>query len=156
MDPTHPSEVGVLLKRYRRAASLSQEALAERAALSARVVSDIERGGIQAPQHDTVTRLADALTLPEPERAAFARAVPRRPGPRAPLDPERPALATGPHGAPAPRSLAHPTTGLPTSLTPLVGREREVEAVTDLLLRVPHRVILRRGAGLDPTAWRRS
>jgi len=71
MDPTHPSEVGVLLKRHRRAASLSQEALAERAALSARVVSDIERGVIQAPQRDTVARLADALTLPAPERAAF-------------------------------------------------------------------------------------
>jgi len=64
MDPAQPSEFGALLKRYRRAASLSQEALAERADLSARVVSDIERGVIRSPQHDTVTRLADALTLP--------------------------------------------------------------------------------------------
>jgi len=135
MDPTHPSEVGVLLKRYRRAASLSQEALAERAALSARVVSDIERGVIQAPQHDTVARLADALTLPAPERAAFEQAVPPRHGPRATRDPERPVLATGPHESPAPPSLASPTTGLPTLLTPLVGREREVAAVTDLLRR---------------------
>ncbi len=135
MDPAHPSEFGALLKRHRRSAGLSQETLAERAALSARVVSDIERGVIQAPQRDTVTRLADALTLPAPERAAFARAVPPRHGPLSARAPERAVLATGPHGSSALRSLASPATGLPAPLTPLVGREREVAAVVDLLRR---------------------
>ena len=45
---------GSLLRRYREAASLTQEALAERARLSARAISDLERGVKHTPRHDTV------------------------------------------------------------------------------------------------------
>ena len=38
------SSSGAFLKRYRLAAGLSQEALAARAGLSARTISDLERG----------------------------------------------------------------------------------------------------------------
>ena len=38
------SSFGALLKHYRLAAGLSQEALAARASLSARTISDLERG----------------------------------------------------------------------------------------------------------------
>jgi len=135
MDPTQHVEFGALLKRHRRAASLSQEALAELAGVSTRVVSDIERGVITAPQRDTVKGLADALGLPNEERATFAGAVPRRRGAHGAPLPARPAPSTGPHRSPAPPSLDRPTTDLPVPLTPLVGREREVAAVADLLRR---------------------
>ncbi len=133
MDSTRHAEFGVMLKRHRRAAGLSQEALAERAALSTRVVSDIERGIIKTPQRDTVKSLVDALTLPNEERATFEETVPRRRGAHgAPLL-ARPAPSTGLRGSTVPPSLDRPTTDLPVPLTPLVGRERELAVVVDLL-----------------------
>jgi transcriptional regulator with XRE-family HTH domain/tetratricopeptide (TPR) repeat protein len=61
-----------LLRRYRRATGLTQEELAERAGLSVRAVSDLERGLRRNPHQDTVQLLADALGLGEAERAALA------------------------------------------------------------------------------------
>jgi class 3 adenylate cyclase/sugar lactone lactonase YvrE len=69
-----------LVRRYRREAELTQEALAERAGLSVRLVRDIEAGSRHRPREDTVRLLADALGLSGEERAGFervAREVPR-------------------------------------------------------------------------------
>jgi transcriptional regulator with XRE-family HTH domain/tetratricopeptide (TPR) repeat protein len=82
--------VGELLRRHRLAAGLSQEALAERAGLSRRGVSDIERGLIGAPHLDTLTRLADALELTLAERNALqvsarAQRIPQVAEPSQPL-----------------------------------------------------------------------
>src|SRR3954469_457456 len=44
-----PSPIGLLLRRLRTAAALSQKELAERAGLSVRAVSDLERGVHQVP-----------------------------------------------------------------------------------------------------------
>jgi DNA-binding XRE family transcriptional regulator len=66
---------GALLRRYRQAAGLTQEDLAERAGLSVRAISDLERGLHRSPQRDTVRMLADALNLPPDERAAFEAAA---------------------------------------------------------------------------------
>ena len=41
--PANAAKAGEVLRRFRVAASLSQEALAERAGLSARGISDLER-----------------------------------------------------------------------------------------------------------------
>jgi tetratricopeptide (TPR) repeat protein/transcriptional regulator with XRE-family HTH domain len=68
---------GTLLRRYRVAAGLTQEALAARAGLSSRGISDLERGARRAPYRDTVTLLADALHLTAPERALFEHAAGR-------------------------------------------------------------------------------
>ena len=57
-EPTHFAS---LLKRYRQAAGLSQEALAARAQLSARAISDLERGINRAPRHDTLELLRHSL-----------------------------------------------------------------------------------------------
>jgi len=54
-----------LLKRYRLAAGLSQEALAARASVSARAISDLERGVYQMPRYDTLELLIGALSLSE-------------------------------------------------------------------------------------------
>src|SRR5947209_8388628 len=111
-----PAPFGVLLQRYRRAGGLTQEALAERAGLSVRGISDLERGLRRTPQRATVEMLADAFGLGAPERAALADAAPRRPAPPGPRAP-RPS----------------PPADLPTPPTPLVGRERELAAALALL-----------------------
>ena len=49
MTTTASSTFGMLLRRYRVAAALTQEGLAERAGLSARGVQDLERGVRVAP-----------------------------------------------------------------------------------------------------------
>ena len=68
-------EFGVLLRRYRQAAALSQEALAERAGISAVAVSALERGARRAPHLGTVDLLATALALEAAPRAALLAAA---------------------------------------------------------------------------------
>ena len=59
---------GALLKHYRLAAGLSQEALAARASLSARTISDLERGIHDTPRTDTLELLTSALSLSTQQR----------------------------------------------------------------------------------------
>ena len=61
---------GELLRHYRLAAYLTQEVLAERARLSVRAISDLERGIKRTPHNDTLELLATALALPAQECAA--------------------------------------------------------------------------------------
>src|SRR5207302_3118530 len=74
--PAHAQalSLGERLRCYRARAGLTQEELAERAGLSVRGLSDLERGGRRFPYPDTLARLADVLELGEPERAALLRA----------------------------------------------------------------------------------
>ena len=60
-----------LLRRLRTEAGLTQEELAEAAGLSARSVSDLERGVAQTARKDTARLLADALSLTGAARASF-------------------------------------------------------------------------------------
>src|SRR5215218_7038723 len=60
---------GELLRRHRTAAALSQEELAERAGVSVRALSDLERGVHRAPRLETVRMLAEALGLGADDRA---------------------------------------------------------------------------------------
>jgi WD40 repeat protein/transcriptional regulator with XRE-family HTH domain len=73
MEAIQPRPFAELLRRYRAAAGLTQEELAERAGLSSRGLSYLERGNRQ-PYRDTVRRLADALMLTEEERVPFVAA----------------------------------------------------------------------------------
>src|ERR1051326_1377364 len=66
-----PGLFGMLLSQYRAAAGLSQEELAERAGLSRRGISDLERGERRLPHVATVRQLADALKLDDSQRAAL-------------------------------------------------------------------------------------
>jgi predicted ATPase/DNA-binding SARP family transcriptional activator/DNA-binding XRE family transcriptional regulator len=69
---------GGLLRRLRAAAGLTQEALAERAGLSLRGISDLERGARRVPHTDTLRRLGLALELdPEAQRGLAAAAKQR-------------------------------------------------------------------------------
>ena len=62
---------GALLRRHRLAAGLTQEALAERAGVSAKAVSELERDPARRPRLASVGLLADALGLTPDERAAL-------------------------------------------------------------------------------------
>ena len=104
---TVDSRFGALLKRYRQAAGLSQEALAARADLSARAISDLERGVNHSPRSDTLELLMGALSLPEPQQVLL-RAAAHQVGVSAPEVTQRP-------------SSFH---RLPLAL-PLVGRTEE-------------------------------
>lgn len=122
---------GDLLRRYRLAAGLSQEALAERAGISVRSVSDLERGIYRAPHRDTVALLGEALALAAEDRARLERSVQRRRGPLAAVPPARIALGRG---------IAVPP-------TPLLGRDHDIAALTALLQRAEVRLVTLTGPG---------
>jgi predicted ATPase/DNA-binding XRE family transcriptional regulator len=103
---------GEVLQRLRSAAALSQEELAERAGLSRRGISDLERGRRRFPRLETVRLLADGLALTGDDRAALIAAA-------------RPALGTH---SPADRESPLPSS-LPAPLTRLIGREADVAAL---------------------------
>ncbi len=81
MDEHRHSSFGNTLRRLREAAALSQEELAERAGLSVRGVSDLERGVRTTPRLETVRMLADGLGLDDDGRKELlnARKVARAP-----------------------------------------------------------------------------
>jgi len=122
---------GSRLRRLREAAGLTQEELAARAGLTAKAVSALERGERRRPYPHTVRSLADALKLSERERALLTEAIPRRRSDAAvPVE----AATTSP-------------SSLPASLTPLLGREREVEEIVGLLGRPAVRLLTLTGPG---------
>ena len=118
-----------LLRRHRVAAGLTQEALAERAGLSTRGISDLERGARGLPRKDTLRLLLQALDLSPADRAALIAAARRPP-------------ATAPGGERADR-----LSRLPVPLTPLIGREAEVAAVSTLLNEPAVRLLTLTGPG---------
>ncbi len=66
---------GQLLRHYRLASGLSQEELAERSGLAVRTIANMERGRTCRPHRRSVRSLADALALPDPQRAQLDRAA---------------------------------------------------------------------------------
>jgi tetratricopeptide (TPR) repeat protein/transcriptional regulator with XRE-family HTH domain len=69
------AQFGQLLRQLRTSAGLSQEELAQAAALSTRTVSDLERGINLTARKETARLLADALALDRQERAGFLAAA---------------------------------------------------------------------------------
>ena len=112
------------LRRLRLAAGMTQEGLAERAGISARTVSDAERGLRVAVHGDTAQRLAAALGLFGEQSREFQ------------------AIARG-QVPPSARVSDH----LPAVPTPLLGRAQEVEQVTTTLGRADVRLLTLTGTG---------
>jgi len=131
MTAAHPRvSIGELLRQYRMASGMTQEELAERASVSARSISDLERGLDRRSRAETICLLADALHLSEEERAAFVAAARGR----APLS--------------APQTPGdHPLHNLPAPLTPLLGRARDVAAARAHLHRADVRLLTLTGPG---------
>jgi len=65
---------GTLLRRYRTAADLTQEELAERAGVSVRRLGDLERGAPHLPRPDTIALLIRALGLSPQDATTLADA----------------------------------------------------------------------------------
>lgn len=70
---------GELLRRHRVASGLTQEALAERAGVSTRGISDLERGAHGLPRQDTLQLLLDALALAPTDRATLYQSLMTQP-----------------------------------------------------------------------------
>ena len=126
MDHRIDQKLGASLKKLRLAAGLTQEELAERAGISARTVSDVERGLRTVVHHDTARRLAAALELGDQQRRQFD------------------AVARGRRVNPLPASS---TGALPMVPTPLIGRSGELKAIATVLQDPDVRLLTLTGAG---------
>ena len=71
---------GDLLRQYRTLAGMSQEALAERAGLTANAIGALERGERRRPHPHTIRSLADALALSDEAYSALIAATGERGG----------------------------------------------------------------------------
>jgi transcriptional regulator with XRE-family HTH domain len=70
------SNFGVVLKKKRREAGLSQRQLAEQAGVDFSYISKLENGRLPAPAADTAARLAKCIGCPAEELLAAARKIP--------------------------------------------------------------------------------
>ena len=126
---TEKTSFSTLLKRYRQAAGLSQESLASRSGLSARAISDLERGINRTPRYDTLELLSSALSLTAQQRILLQASA--RPEVASFLDssPELPAL------------------DIPLPPNALIGREQECSRALALLRRNSARLLTVTGPG---------
>ncbi|SDP99045.1 NB-ARC domain-containing protein [Lentzea jiangxiensis] len=111
------SEIGVLLRKYRVRAGLTQEELANRSGVSVRAISDMERGVARSPQRRTIDSLAGPLSLRSDEIAQLHKSARR-------------SRAATPSGEPVtPRRIfdSPVVAQLPPDLHDLTGREQEIE-----------------------------
>jgi predicted ATPase/DNA-binding XRE family transcriptional regulator len=114
------------LKQLRLASGMTQEELAERAGISARTVSDLERGLRAVVHPETARRLASALGLGDQERLLFE------------------ALA---RGRPAASEAAARPSALPVPPTRLLGRARELADINARLQDPEVRLLTLTGPG---------
>jgi predicted ATPase/transcriptional regulator with XRE-family HTH domain len=136
---------GELLRDHRRAAGLTQAELAERAGVSPRSISGLEREDAHIPRRDTVELLVRALGLDGPARQAFEAIVDRRRGPRLSQNQNQNqnpdaalALRSAKQGPPAADRIVEPSKhNLPRSLTSFVGREHELSELAQVLPTAP-------------------
>src|SRR6476469_3099818 len=112
MSDSNLQSFGALLKKYRIAAGLTQEELAEKAGLSTRGISDLERGIRRTPYKVTLELLAGALQLSGEERQIFKKVANRKI-----------------EGGSRPAGLTPPL----ASQLPLLGRTRELSRLLNHL-----------------------
>ena len=120
----HQRSFGQLLRRYRAGAGLTQEELAQRAGLSVRAVSDMERGHTRKPFVRSVRRLAEALELSASQQSLLIAGAEREPppGPACPAPSETGSQSLLP---PVPRQL-------PSGLPCFTGRNAELDLLDRL------------------------
>jgi predicted ATPase/transcriptional regulator with XRE-family HTH domain len=126
-----PLGFGSLLKRLRAAAGLTQEELAERAGVSARLISNLERGTNHRPRRASIDALAEGLGLGDFDRGRFM------------------ALARGRYGTPSMTAIAAPAErpDLPATADRLIGRDADVISISELLTNGAVRLATLTGPG---------
>lgn len=134
-----PAFFADLLKQHRAAARLTQEDLAELAGLSARTISDLERGITHRPYAHTVERLVKVLGLTEQEVARFRETARRVDASRDARPAQEAVLGFNIQSAQRPC--------FPIQPTPFIGRQQEVEALGALLRREEVRLLTLTGPG---------
>ena len=133
MDERQHAAFGDLLRQARLSAGLTHETLAERAGLSVRGISDLERGVIRTPRKETLEMLAVALNLPEEERREWESL--------------RRQLAVRTSGQRLSERASFAQSNIPSPLTPLIGRERETSDIFSILRRPQIRLVTLTGTG---------
>jgi predicted ATPase/DNA-binding XRE family transcriptional regulator len=138
---------GRVLREHRQSARLTQEGLAERAGVSPRSISELERGAAHIPRRDTVALLARALRLTGSDRDEFQALVDRQR-----QDVVRPARAASHDaglrwGVPPRAPRSH---NLPRSLDAFFGHDRALDELGALLAWTPL-VTLVGGGGVGKT-----
>ena len=121
MEDLSSAPFGAMLRQFRLASGLSQEALAERARMSAAGIGALERGIRRAPQRQTVALLAGALGLSDADRGRLEGAA---------VGPRRQLRRIGQANSNVADRDRH---NLPLSLTSFLGRERECVLLQELL-----------------------
>ncbi|MBP2324819.1 tetratricopeptide (TPR) repeat protein/transcriptional regulator with XRE-family HTH domain [Kibdelosporangium banguiense] len=141
---------GDLLARYRRSARLTQEELASASGISARSISDMERGRVRVPQRRSVQALASALTLDTHAQWEFVRLA--KAG--------RVRTGTRPTGTAATPSGRPQQCQLPPEVADFTGRDNEVEQTLQLVgehlrtnLRATPVVVLFGAPGVGKTSF---
>ncbi|HEY7343507.1 MAG TPA: AAA family ATPase [Ktedonobacterales bacterium] len=131
MGTLQPQTFAALLRRFRRAAGLTQAELAEHAGLSPEAISALERGVNRTPRRETVDLLAEALGLDAQDRVRFEQSARHR---SAPLVPQPVALEPAHAGI------------------PLVGRATELALIERLLSdRLPPTLLFEGEPGIGKT-----
>ncbi|MEV6288822.1 helix-turn-helix domain-containing protein [Kribbella sp. NPDC051770] len=128
------SEFGSLLRQLRRAAGLTQEALAERAGVSREAIAALESGRRTRPRPETVAMLTQALAVTPSQLSALRDAVP----------------GAGKDSGPAQLRL-------PADAAVLIGREELLASYEQFLRPSPERLAppvlcLHGGAGVGKSA----
>ncbi len=131
------SDFAHTIRSLRLRAGLSQEELAERAGVSARAISDMERGLRKNPRPETLRLLSAALQLSEAERAHFFAAA----NPGIGNDQQRAAMP------PATTTIPLAIRPLPIPPDELVGREADIGAIGALMHDECARLVTLTGPG---------
>jgi predicted ATPase/DNA-binding XRE family transcriptional regulator len=122
-----------LLRQFRAKAGLTQEELAERANLSTRAISDLERGIKHRPYPHTVRQLVLALELDEEQTVRFQLAL-------------LPTKGTEDKRQESSRRVM-PSISLPIPPTPFIGRQKEIEELQALFSHGAFRLLTLAGPG---------
>lgn len=137
---SNPSTFGGRLKQLRQEHGLTQDTLAERVGCATQTIRKIE-GGQRRPSYQIAAKLAEQLGIAPEQRAYFIRFSRDEPGA------EQIDLPPSTVSETQPASLPPPAGNLPTPLTRLIGREREVISARQLLQRGDLRLLTLVGPG---------
>ena len=133
MSGSLPPTFGEMLRTFRVRAGLSQEALAEASGVSVRTISDLERGQRANAHLETIRLVASALGLDDEERRQL-------------LESSRP--VAGERGTErASMDRRRWIASLPARMTPLVGRDQELDALLTFVRRPTGEVVTLTGTG---------